>query len=93
MSNEMKKKEDAVFAQELNEDELNEVNGGKSLTNKNTICTEGTFRDIYDGKFPNCAATVESGSWCASNDACGSMEVDYYNMENCFLANCNKAWK
>ena len=88
MSNEMKKKEDAVFAQELNEDELNEVTGGKSLTNKNTICTEGTFRDIYDGKFPNCAATVESGSWCWSNDACMSGAVVYRNMKSCF-----KAWE
>ena len=88
MSNEMKKKEDAVFAQELNEDELNEVNGGKSLTNKNTICTDGTFRDIYDGKFPNCAATVESGSWCWSNDACLSASVIYRKMES-----CHKAWE
>ena len=92
MSDEMKKKEEAVFAQELNDEELGKVAGGAS-DSFNEDCTRVDKRDIYKGGFPNCAATVESGSWCASNDACGSMEVDYYNMENCFLANCNKAWK
>ncbi len=48
---------------ELSVDELAAVGGG-------------TRRDFgRDG----CAATVESGSWCWSNDSCHSWDVVYYN--------------
>ena len=36
----------------------------------------------------NCAATVEDGSHCGSNDACYSDEVVYLGMKE-----CSKAWK
>ena len=36
----------------------------------------------------NCAATVEDGSHCGSNDACYTDEAKYFGMED-----CQKAWK
>ena len=56
-------------------------------------CVEVHYRDIYQGGFPNCAATVEDGSWCGSNDACTSDAIRYQGMENCFASDCNKALK
>ena len=93
MSDEMKKKEEAVFAQELNDEELKAATGGRCDNNSSgQNCTSDGMRDIYWGGFPNCAATVESGSWCWSNDACESFDVRYYNM-GCFLFNCTTSWK
>ena len=40
------------------------------------------------GSFPNCAATVEDGSWCKRNDACHDKAVDYRGM-----GSCKKAWR
>ena len=56
-------------------------------------CIEAHYRDIYKGGFPNCAATVEDGSWCGKNDACSNNAIKYKGMENCFAADCSKAWK
>ena len=56
-------------------------------------CVEGFHRDIYKGGFPNCAATVEDGSWCGTNDACVTTAIVYKGMEECSFSNCNKAWK
>ena len=46
-------------------------------------------RPLYrpDG-YVNCAATVEDGSHCGSNDACYEDEAVYIGMKDCY-----KAWK
>ena len=64
--------EEMVFAQELSDDELETVSGGLCGLNGKGCeaavswemdhCTEMFNRNIYDGGFPNCAATVEDGS-------------------------------
>ena len=56
-------------------------------------CVKSYNRDIYKGSFPNCAATVEEGSWCDTNDACTVSAIIYKGMENCAFADCAKAWK
>ena len=90
-----------VFAQYLSDDELEEISGGlcglngsggddcswTQYENKN-MCTSYERRDIRLYGFPNCAATVESGSWCWSNDACLGSQVVYYDMHS-----CTKAWE
>ena len=80
-------KEDKVLAQPLSPEELEAVSGGDrddDLTN----CVRYSERNIYLGGFPNCAATVEDGSWCDTNDACYHSMVGYYVMTE-----CNKAWR
>ena len=47
----------------------------------------GRYFYRQDGS-PNCAATVEEGSWCGSDDACYGNEVQYLG-----LTDCAKAWK
>ncbi len=74
-------KEEAVFMQEVSLDEMEGAAGGQ----------DGDFRpidvDIRGGKgFPNCKATVESGSWCGTNDACKVWHVRYQGMDDCDLA-------
>lgn len=79
-------KEDNVLSQELSPDELEAVAGGdqdEDLKN----CVRYSERNIYLGGFPNCAATVEDGSFCGSNDACYHSMVSYY-----ILVECQKAW-
>ena len=51
-------------------------------------CARDHSRQIYGGGFPNCAATVEDGSWCGSSDACVYIAIDYKGMTD-----CNKAWR
>ena len=66
------------------------VNDGNrcSLTQQ-ANCYHEEKRSIYSGGFPNCAATVEDGSWCSSNDACHtSNAIRYAGMKD-----CTKAWK
>lgn len=80
-------KEDKVLAQPLSPEELEAVSGGDrddDLTN----CVRYSERNIYLGGFPNCAATVEDGSWCDTNDACYHSMVGYY-----IMTECNKAWR
>ena len=100
MSDEMKKKEEEVFAQSLSDEELESVNGGgvdywiicgETEGSESDInnCVRTQYRNIYGGVgFANCAATVEDGSWCSSNDACYSAAVGYENMKD-----CAKAWR
>lgn len=89
-----------VFAQEISDDELEAVYGGRggAVTlcglngracdnNAHENCVRNYNRDINFGGFPNCAATVEEDSWCSSNDACVFDDVRYTNMDS-----CNKAW-
>ena len=88
MENDPKAKE--VFDQEISPDDLDAVAGGAG---NGGGCVRADLRFIYSGGFPNCAATVEDGSFCNSNDACYDDEVDYRGMEDCVFVNCNKAWK
>ena len=86
--------EDAVLGQELSADEMEAAAGGADPTlHPHTKvlgdnCTQTEWRDIYKGGFPNCAATVEDGSWCSSNDACHNFSVKYANRKS-----CGKAWE
>ena len=80
-------KENEVLVQELSLEELASVAGGGDPSDVN--CTTHVYgRNIYYGGFPNCAATVEDGSWCGQNDACYNISVIYK-----FMADCGKAWK
>ena len=75
-----------ILGQALSDDDLSEVSGG---TYDMANCTGDWEKNIYGGKgFPNCAATVEDGSWCMSDDACFRSAIAYYNMKD-----CTKAWK
>ena len=89
--------EEEVFRREVSEEELASTDGGLCGLNgfdchqthwDSGHCTEDWARDIYEGGFPNCAATVEEGSWCGSNDACYTRAVDYKEMQD-----CKKAWR
>ena len=91
--------EDEVLAQPLSPDELEAVAGGgknDSLANdghscsqtQQANCSREEKRSIYLGAFPNCAATVEDGSWCSTNDACVKVAVNYQGMTD-----CGKAWR
>ena len=52
-------------------------------------CDNYHTRQIYGGGgFPNCAATVEDGSWCKSSDACYNEAIDYKD-----TSSCSKAWR
>ena len=100
MSKTEKLNEEQVFKQEIADDELETVAGGgenKGLCGaasygKDTKydCTGLHKRDIYKGGFPNCAATVEEGSWCKTNDACNARQVVYVGMS---FFDCRKAWE
>ena len=80
-------KEDEVLTQPLSPDELEAVSGGDQDDDLKN-CVRYSERNIYLGGFPNCAATVEDGSFCSSNDACYHSMVGYY-----ILTECNKAWR
>ena len=88
--------EDAVLGQELSADEMDEAAGGGACPHQQhndpfaqNQCTSAITRWIYRRKFPHCAATVEEGSWCGSNDACySSNAVRYTGMDK-----CSRAWK
>lgn len=52
-------------------------------------CTKYQKRSMYGGSgFPNCAATVEDGSHCCTNDTCYNVAIDYQG-----LTDCSKAWR
>ena len=78
--------EDEVLVQPLSPDELEAVSGGDQDDDR-INCVRYSERNIYLGGFPNCAATVEDGSFCGSNDACYHSMVSYY-----ILVECQKAW-
>ena len=90
--NNMNEKEQEIFNQELSQDELDAITGGTDRDAYN--CIQSWIRDIYGNRelniynFPNCAATVEDGSHCDTNDACWTFAVDYKNMKE-----CRKAWR
>ena len=90
--------EDSVFLQKVSEDELNSISAGFCgdtsggcdwwAQDQHAHCIESFKRNIYEGGFPNCAATVEDGSWCGDNDACYTDAVIYQDMKH-----CGKAWE
>ncbi len=95
---EEKKNEDEVFVQKVDDDELEDVTGGlffglinDDFDEDRKNCTQCQGRKIHgdDGTFPNCAGTVEEGSWCDANDACAIGAIDYY--DRC-IVKCPKAW-
>ncbi len=68
---------------------VNSIMVGHSQDDDTNNCDRYDRRQIYGGGgFPNCAATVEDGSWCKSSDACVNFAVDYKGMTN-----CKKAWR
>ena len=91
MSENEKAKENEVFDQHLSLDDLDAAAGGsffQTADRDSENCTETEHRPIYGGKgFPNCAATVEDGSWCGTNDACRVDAIVYRDM-----GSCAKAW-
>ncbi len=93
MTDKDKEREEKVFDQELSAEELNGVAGGSSdapyyCSSTITQCKINKDRNIYVPSFPNCAATVEDGSWCDDNDACYDSAVKYHPLKN-----CSKAWR
>ena len=93
-----KAKEEEVFSQDVSAEELGTISGGSSIVldgdDDTSNCVELQKRKIYGGRgFPNCAATVESGSWCGKSDACTNYAVVYDDIHGCFLADCHKSWK
>ena len=87
--------EEEILAQDLSKEELDSVAGGgncPSLAWKygpNECRIGGTTRWIYRNRFPNCAKSVEDGSWCWSNDACFTYQSIYYTG----MDECSKAWR
>ena len=84
--NKMNEMEQEIFNQEISEEELNAVSGVDYMLVKR--CVQSWDRPIYEGGFPNCAATVEDGSHCGKNDACYRDAVVYKGLKDCY-----KAWK
>ena len=78
--------EETIFRQELSTDELECVAGGDEGEGDDCVYVDN--RDIYKWRFPNCASTVEDGSWCDMNDACYAAAVVYYALDE-----CAKAWR
>ena len=106
MSDEQKATENEVFNQELSMDDLDAAAGGfygaaaamqagldAAKDDDRSNCDNYDIRQIYGGGgFPNCAATVEDGSWCVTNDACRSQAVEYKDIKGNQSDNCKKAW-
>ena len=102
MSKTEKLNEEQVFKQAFDDDELETVAGGDGtgtcgkealkarelfgIDSDTNHCVNMQNRDIYEGGFPNCAATVEDRSWCGTNDACHTTAVDYKGMTDCSKA-------
>ncbi|MBR3016538.1 MAG: hypothetical protein IKH57_05590 [Clostridia bacterium] len=58
----------------------------ETVCNSKNSIKHGRLINRPDGS-TNCAATVEDGSWCGSNDACYEDEVNYMGLND-----CAKAW-
>ena len=96
------KKEQEIMNQEMSQDEMETVAGGKCHANYSNVCFVGNIGETCDSAlvqkngrrlqkpngYMNCAATVEDGSHCGSNDACYGDEVVYLGM-----LDCERAWQ
>lgn len=96
MSEQEKKQEVQVFNQELSTEDLDAAAGGNMFGCGETSycgdtafaegCTNANRRPIHGpggNQFPFCAATVEDGSMCWSNDGCRYTSVVYEGMQTC----------
>ena len=94
MSEEEKKQEEQVFNQKLSAEDLDAAAGGFMYCGEawscsdasRAACNEEFNRPMYgpDGnQFPFCAATVEEGSMCFTNDGCRHDSVVYDGMRSC----------
>ena len=99
MSNDDKAREYEVFGQELSLEELDAAAGGVDPDPDIRNCVQKHSRAIYGGNgFPNCSATVESGSWCSTNDACNNDAIVYWDVKKRGHgpwngdSDCEKAW-
>ena len=89
-------REEAVLGQELSPDEMEAMTGGIAGVRdgadcdhpQSINCYSWETRYIYEKSFPNCAATVEDGSFCDTNDACYTVAVTYVGKKD-----CAKAWR
>lgn len=74
-------REALVFSHELDESELEAVNGGYSLLDRISGRSGAAFREFgrCSGNFfvEECCATVDGESWCWSNDWCMIWDVEY----------------
>ena len=97
MSDEQRARDSEVFNQELSVDDLDAASGGfidiilyGRIDDNESYCTNYMRRPIYeDGRFPNCAATVEKGSNCRRNDGCEMYTVSYTGK----MTDCHRAWE
>ena len=91
MSEEQKRQEGEVFAQELSLDDLNAAAGGLAddTDNDPENCSRYQRRKLYGGPqgFPNCASSLRDGESCDRGDACLREAVRYTDMHY-----CNRAW-
>ena len=95
MSEEEKKQEEQVFNQKLSSEDLEATVGGSMYCGETSYCgdsrisigcSDANRRPMYgpDGnQFPFCAATVEEGSMCFTNDGCRHDAVIYNGMRSC----------
>ncbi len=88
MTDKKKLNEEEIFNQETKNEELEAVAGGRVPAPFSLGCESSSERYIYTWAFPNCASTVEDGSWCGSADACFKGAIEYLGM-----IECKKAWK
>jgi hypothetical protein len=100
MSSEDRAREDDVFGQELSVEDLDAAAGGVDSDSDIRHCVQKHARSIYEGGFPNCAATVEDGSQCGTNDACYNDAIVYWDVKGrpgdgpyAGESNCEKAWR
>ena len=100
MSDEQKQREAEVFGQEVSVSDLDAISGGNMDTDleyssnrkdsDESNCVQKHKRPIYGGGgFPNCAATVEDGSFCYRNDACYDDAIHYIGITS--VHGCHKA--
>ena len=86
------RREQEVFDQDVSEEELLAVAGGRkdeNCTDSRTYdCAQVHFRKIYENGFPNCLSSVEDGSWCSEADACFAQAIEYVDMTD-----CSKSWE
>jgi len=95
MTDEERKREYEVFNQKLSLEDLDAAGGlflrsGQEQEDVEPAdCVQRHYRPIYGGHgFPNCASSVEDGSWCDKNDACLGISVRYTGRQS-----CGKAWE
>ena len=101
MSDEQKQREAEVFGQEVSVGDLDAISGGTPDADYDyggkdepesdmSNCVQKHKRPIYGGGgFPNCAATVEDGSFCNRNDACYDDAIHYIGITS--VHGCHKA--